>query len=210
MRMDPNGTRFYLWIGVFCMALLSIPACNGQRHDQGEAIAEQQDSAEEVVSLLQEMGHWATMEMTESNPQNVIEVEKCVRRIAAYDSDVIRSGIVLYIQRVDVVREGFTASDSNVLILNNFLFDLPETVPIRSEDAAYGAVVGFGAEPFPDPNDPDGTRLVELRWPWRVDEDGCWRLTEAYCFPWGWHSPYRVLGTFDYYRAKYGRRRICE
>jgi len=141
-----------------------------------------------IILKLQEMPVW-----TNIPPEETIDLDKILRilhEIDEYHSDVIRKAITVFYKS-----DASVDDMGRLLILNKFLFDLPEWIPINSY-RSFGGWLGI-----PE----DGDR-INLLWPFSQNEDGSLALTKRFLGYMG--EAYLALEAFDYYLKRYGRRNI--
>ena len=179
-----------LFFTLTCVFWIAGCTENGGEGEEGDSIAA-------VVSLLEEMPHWALLSPDQRHTKKWREIELTVRTIAEYDLDVIRAAMATF-----SVESRY--GEGKLYVINKYLFDLPETVRRDSPHFPYIAGEWSGLPITGDSFNPRPSDEVSARWPWRQEEDGTWRLTGTFAGYFG--APYDALAAFDYYRENFGRR----
>lgn len=145
----------------------------------------------QVSSKLKEMPPWANVPPDKPIDHNkIIEI---LREIDKYPSVAIRQGITVYYTSMASVEEmGW------LLLLNKFLFNLPEWIPVHLH-RRFGGWLGV----------PEKQGQLNLLWPFSPTGGGDLLLTGRFTGYMG--DAYLALEAFDYYLKTYGRRnaRYC-
>jgi hypothetical protein len=96
-----------------------------------------------------------------------------------------------------------------LLILNRYLFDLPESLERESRHFQH-FLSGWGGLPVTlEAGHPRRhSDRIFLRWPWEVGHDGVWHLTGEFSGYLG--PPYSPFREFDYAAAHFGKRGFVE
>lgn len=113
---------------------------------------------------------------------------KTLIEIDQYPTDIIRKGITLFYHPDASVEDM-----GRLLILNKFLFKLPEWLPEHSCPRFGGWL-----------NIPERDGQINILWPFSRDKNGNMMLTHRFSGYLG--EAYMALEAFDYYLNKYGRR----
>ncbi len=146
---------------------------------------------QDVTAALHEMPAWA--DVLAGDTGALASTEAAVRCIGGGDSDSVLSGIRRFIDERRETDDGFNVSAmSKLFVLNRYLFDVPEFVPLNQP--GFGAFVGV----------PVHEGLVNELWPWEVDSLGELRLTgffRGYC-----GETFLALEEADAFRSRYGPR----
>ena len=203
-----NGPRRHsaFALAVSIVLVLLVGCAKHSLQNGSEAV--NADSVQEIVVALEGMPNWRGFSLNKDYPEERALIEATVRRIARYDLDTVREAIEAYESRREEPfgREGPGTVAGKLLILNKFLFDLPETVRADSGHFLFfgGHWVGLPVTGGTDAS--EGSGLMYIRWPWSADSDGTWRLTGDFGGFFG--PPYRPLDAFDHYRKAFGKRVI--
>jgi len=171
-------------------------------HRRRFQLATPKTSSAEVVALIESMPTWVKLHSWEKQEKEQAQIEAAIRKIAGYDTDVIRSAEEFYL----AADRGATIDRTGQLyILNKFLFDLPEKVRLDSPASNDFGGWWMNRPIHRDPRNPEDVGEVSMRWPWSENAQGAWRLTGRSNIFSG--PPYQALQAFDFYRETYGRRK---
>jgi len=141
-----------------------------------------------VISKLQEMPVWTNISTEEMiNLNKTLDI---LSEIDRYPLDVIRKAISIFYKSTASLEDM-----GRLLLVNKFLFDLPEWIPINSY-RRFGGWLGV----------PEEQCRINLLWPFSRGEDGSLVLTKRFTGYMG--EAYLALEAFDYYLKSYGRRNV--
>lgn len=147
---------------------------------------EKRQLVQEVISKIQEMPVWTNIPPDKSvDSDKIMEV---LHEIDQYGSEVIREAITAYYNST-----GSLEDMGRLLLLNKFLFNLPEWVSSNSYRPFGG---WFGV--------PEEHDRVNLLWPFTLTENGS--LVLARRFEGYMGEAYLAIEAFDYYLKTFGRR----
>ena|ERR1041384_3360545 len=148
---------------------------------------------EKVVELIESSPEWSEIPADDEASRSKI-IEK-MRGVAKYDLDTIRSAIEQYLSKKEQSEGGNdVASMSRLYVLNRYLFDVPDKVPMG--ERRFGSFFGI----------PHDSQSVNEMWPLSVDDKGKLALTGSFKGYFG--EEYLPLQEFDYFKEKYGPRKI--
>ena len=198
-KMNWRGCASFL----LCLGLCGCSISRPTPYRPGRA------EVDRIVRELEAMPQWDRFSADHQHLNERREIERAVGAIAAYHLNTIRAAIEYYLQACWAA-DYYCGAQHKVMILNNYLFDLPESV--RRGSAHFDPLlrVGGGWRLIPDDPQwsPDKGPLdgVMICWPWSVDDQGMWRLTGTFS---GYNgSEYPASEAFDYYREHFGRRKF--
>jgi len=178
-----------------------------------------EDSVDKIGGLLRSLPDWPCLpedggekSVAEANA-DADELERIMEQIATFDTDSLREAVVRYYREIHSRRT--KAVEEHLILLNKFLFNLPERVPRgsrhfemlcqggnlggRKKVVADAQLFGFNSDELP------------ARWPWYEDFDGRWRFwvtrgMNGALITFG--PPYAAVEVFDYCLREFGRREI--
>jgi hypothetical protein len=178
-----------------------------------------EDNVEEICRLLRSLPEWPAISDPGNEESDALaqakaeELERIMEEIATFDTDSLREAVVRYDREIHYRRT--KAVEEHLILLNRFLFNLPERV-VRSSPhfrmllqggglggrkkvVADAQLFGFDSDELP------------ARWPWYEDFDGRWRfwLTRGMngaLITFG--PPYPAVDVFDYCLREFGRRDV--
>lgn len=206
------------------LLFLAVPATAAPSALASEAAQiVREDNVEEICRLLRSLPEWPAIsdpgdeKSTAFASAEADKMERIMEEIAIFDTDSLREAVVRYDREIHYRRT--KAVEEHLILLNRFLFNLPERVarssPFfeiphfemlckgsgllgRKKVVADASLFGIGSDELP------------ARWPWYEDLDGRWRfwLSEedklrAFIGP-----PYPAVEVFDYSLREFGRRAI--
>ena len=165
-----------------------------------------------VVILLDKMAGWPLLPIvahpdTDADAtERIRKTEECVYEIAQYDLEIVRKAYEKYL-------EGHTKTPvnrDNLLIVNKFLFDIPETV--KGDSPHWRMLISGGGAELPRtgiPGELRPTDTASARWPWEEDKKSrLWHLQGKRVGRSLFGRPYPAVEVFDYYRANFKRRDV--
>jgi len=181
-------------------------------HRPSFAVDHEKVQVAKVAELIDKMGGYPLLPIV-PNPEadsdakeRIEKTEECVNEIAKFDLDIVRKGYNEYLEG----RRKAPLNEDNLLLVNKFLFNIPETV--KADSPHWRMLVSGGGAQLPVkgiPGAPKPTDEASPRWPWEEDKKSkLWHLQGKRVDRLLLGPPYRAVEVFDYYRANFGRRDI--
>ena len=164
------------------------------------------DAVAEIIELIENMPDWplisvATGKPTDETEQRARGIEEMCAKIDYYKSAQIRQAMEMLLARVSGPDRHKLLG--KMLILNMYLFDIPEEVPPEQREPF---VTGYHSTVLGEVDGVEVTvRDAPVRWPWSKAEDGNLHMSREIHVLLHTGNIYPALARFDYYLEKYGR-----
>jgi hypothetical protein len=145
----------------------------------------------EVEALIKGIPAWS--KLSPSDEKGRRKVMAAMKKLSQYDLNVLRKAMENFIAKKRQSRGGYDVDDmSRLFILNRYLFNVPDKVPIGAPH--FGAFAGV----------PSDAHSVNDLWPLSFDASGKLILSGNFAGYFG--DDYLALEEFDHFAKKYGAR----